>query len=131
MLAPLAVVSGCGDAGAAPTVEVNGVITYQGKPVPNVNVTFTPTTGRPATGTTNESGEFTLSTFGEGDGAVPGTHTVTLSTTEIPPMPGTPEAEQAAAATPPFPAKYSSPTTSDQKVEVKEGTNDLKIELTD
>jgi hypothetical protein len=123
--------TGCGSAGSAPTAEVKGKVTYQGNPVPNVNVTFTPDNGRPALGTTNENGEFTLSTFSEADGAVPGMHTVTLATNETEPMPGTPEAANYQPKPLPFPEKYTSPATSDLKVEVKDGSNDIPLELKD
>lgn len=122
---------GCGPE-TSPTSKVTGKVTYQGNPVPNVAVTFTPASGRPGTGTTDASGVYTISTFGDGDGAVPGMHTVTLSTTETPPMPGTPEAAAAEAKGPPFPAKYTDPTKTDLKKEVKaDGDNEINLELTD
>jgi hypothetical protein len=128
-----ACIIGCGGgAVSAPTGEVQGVVTYQGKPVPDVNVTFTPDKGRPGYGTTDAQGKFTISTFGDRDGAVPGTHKVTITDTREIPMPGTPEAEQAANTPPPFPPKYSDPAQSDLTADVKEGqVNEVTLTLSD
>jgi hypothetical protein len=127
----LLAVGGCGPE-TSPTAKVHGKVTYQGKPVPNVSVTFTPATGRPAFGTTDANGEYKLSTFGEEDGAEPGMHTVTLASTAEIPMPGTPEAAQAANQPPPFPPKYSDAATSGLSKEVKKGEdNEINLDLTD
>lgn len=132
-LACLVCALGCGgNDGSAPTGEVKGVLTYQGKPVPNVNVTFTPTQGRPGTGTTNANGEFSITTFTPDDGAVPGSHKVTVTSSEVAPMPGTPEAEKAANAPPPFPPKYSDPAQTDLTATIEQGkVNEVKLDMKD
>ena len=137
-LASLAVVSlsvaGCGSGATSGATKAGGTVTYHGQPLSGVNVTFTPEQGPCATGATDSAGRFSLMTIRPGDGAVAGKHKVTLSPGggQVPPMPGTPEAAQAAAAATPFPAKYSSPATSGLTLEVKAGeANDFKIELTD
>lgn len=130
----LALVVGCGGGGGK-TAKVSGVVTYKGQPVKKVVVTFTPANGRPARGETDEQGQFTLSTFAPGDGAVPGQHKVTLtrsggSTPE--PMPGTPEAATYKPEPLPFPAKYSAAEQSGLTANVEAGkTNEVKFELTD
>lgn len=122
--------AGCGGEGVAPTAEVTGTVTYKGAPLENVNVVFTPANGRPATGTTDAEGKFTLSTFASDDGAVPGEHRVAITSTAIPPMPGTPEAAKPQKKL--FPARYSDPAKSGLTAAVKEGeANEFKFELTD
>jgi hypothetical protein len=125
---------GCKETGSASTIEVSGVVRHNGSPVADASVTFTPEKGRPANGVTDASGRFVLSTFAEGDGAVPGPHKVSISpnASQIPPMPGTPEAAQAAAGKPPFPARYSNPEQSGFTAQVEEGKpNEFEFDMTD
>lgn len=132
LLLGVAAVAGCsgGGEGTAPTAKTAGVVTYKGTPVPNVSVTFTPASGRPANGVTDATGKFTLTTFNTGDGAVPGTHQVSITTTGEEPMPGTPEA--AAAAKAPFPARYRNPQESGLTADVKPGTkNEFTFDMQD
>jgi hypothetical protein len=82
------VVPGCGDANAPDTVPVSGVVQYQGKPLEGATVIFS-TQGADAqstllaVGKTNADGQFQVKTqmgaTGSYDGAVPGTHRVTVS----------------------------------------------------
>ncbi|MCI0702386.1 MAG: DUF4198 domain-containing protein [Planctomycetia bacterium] len=62
---------------------VRGKVTFNGQPVKEAAVTFSPAgaegqkeTGKPATGFTDENGEFVLSTFKNFDGAMVGEHRV-------------------------------------------------------
>jgi len=74
--------TGCGSGDDHPdTANASGSVTYQGVPMPGALVTFSPLDegGSPAFGTTNNQGQFTLSTFGFDDGAVPGNYKVTVS----------------------------------------------------
>jgi len=126
---------GCREAGTAPTVPVTGTVTYNNRPIEGVNVLFTPASGRPASGTTDAAGRFTLSTFDRDDGAVAGTHTVTIapgSGSGPPPMPGTPEAEQARSTPSPFPQRYSDPEQSGFTATVERGgENDFSFDMVD
>ena len=77
---------GCSDKhDAYDTIPVTGLLTCEGKPVPNAVVSFRPVKapdsrpgnpGRMALGETDENGRFTLTTYEPGDGANIGTHVV-------------------------------------------------------
>lgn len=75
----ITVALGCGSPGTAPTVPARGMLLHNGKPAQAARIIFTPKSGRPATGNTDDEGRFVLSTFESDDGAVPGEHTVTVS----------------------------------------------------
>ena len=65
---------------------VSGVVTFEGEPVVDAEVTFHPANGRPASGKTDSQGEFTLTTFDGKPGALLGQHRVTIVKHE--PVPG-------------------------------------------
>ena len=71
------------------TYPVNGIVTFNGKPLPEATVVFHSNSGdsQAAVGRTNQAGEFQMRTFEDGDGAVAGEHhvTVTCVKTEGPP----------------------------------------------
>ncbi len=100
---------------------VSGVVTLDGQPLPNVTVAFVPTQGAGSYGVTDESGKYELNAAGGNQGAIVGTHTVTITTpTDGPPGPGYKD---------PVPAKYN--TKSTLTVDVKPGKNpDTNFELT-
>lgn len=78
----VAIISGCGGNDFATPVPVSGKIIYNGNPVEDARVTFHWTgegAGRSASGKTNAQGEFSLTTFSTGDGAIPGEYTVTVA----------------------------------------------------
>ena len=68
--------AGCAAKGPR-TAPVKGTITYKGKPVPQGSIMFQPAEGQAATGQI-ENGNYVLKTFRDGDGAVLGTHRVTV-----------------------------------------------------
>jgi hypothetical protein len=75
--------TGCGGPRMAP---VKGRVLFNGQPVKDAAITFSPNgpagkleTGKPGTGFTDSNGEFELSTFKNYDGAIVGTHSVTVS----------------------------------------------------
>lgn len=94
----------------------------QGKPLPNVGVTFFPTTKGPiATGNTNDQGEFTLTTVKPGDGAPIGQSAVAIGRAEE----GPPKAGAVV-----IPDRYGRPGTSELNAEVKAGqTNVFTFDL--
>lgn len=126
-------VVGCGKSGTAPTVKVSGTVTYNGQPVEGASVAFVPENGRPASGETDASGKFTLSTFETGDGAVPGKHTVTISEpSEDPSGEGEEDYSMPDESAGRFPAKYGDLGTSDFTADVKEGgEGDFTFNMTD
>ena len=72
----------CGPSNGLDLATVRGTVTYKGEPVRAGNVTFFPddskgTVGPPATGTIND-GSFTLSSESASDGALVGTHKVSV-----------------------------------------------------
>ena len=69
---------GCGGPGVG-MQKVTGKVTVAGSPMQDITVTFLPTSGRPASGITDSSGNFTLATFSKGDGAVEGKHKVSFA----------------------------------------------------
>lgn len=122
--------AGCGGKSLAKTFPVTGVVTFQGKPLTNAIVSFMPAGGRPASGVTNERGEFTLSTFAPSDGALPGKHKVIVSE----PTPEPKEGDYSVPEPTPsrFPEKYANPRLSPLEFEVKPGgENKFTIELKD
>lgn len=69
--------AGCSS--SEPLVPVTGVITLDGKPIANAAVLFMiDRGGRPATGVTDASGRYQLSTYTDDDGALIGRHEVSV-----------------------------------------------------
>jgi len=78
---------GCGPDGKK-VVKVSGLLTLNGKPVPNAILHFEPSSGRPSWGMTNSEGRYTLKYTIDKEGAEVDTHKVWL---EFPPA--TPQEE--------------------------------------
>jgi len=122
-------ISGCkgGNPYEVKTVPAAGTVTYQGKPLTKGSILFRPEdeNGRPASGTISEDGRFTLTTFNEGDGAVPGKHLVGVVVTEETMKKGGDTGIKYIV-----PEKYSIPSTSGVEAVVPpEGSRDLKVEI--
>jgi len=106
-------ICGCGGPQMAP---VKGRVMFDGKPVKEAQVTFSPTgekgqkeTGKPGTGFTDENGHFELSTFKNYDGALVGSHSVLVVLEDT------------------NPAKCK--RTKNVAVEVKPGSNEFTVEM--
>ena len=134
---------GCGGgAGIEGTIAASGTVTYQGQPVEGAAVVFAPEgQGRAASGLTDASGRFELTTLTPGDGVLPGKFGVTISKTEVSGS-MTEEESQAYVAKhgePPkvtrkelLPAKYAAPATSGLTAEVAAGgKNEFTFDLKD
>lgn len=115
------------------TVPAGGLVTYQGKPLEYHQVTFFPTDGRPAVGVSDLKGKFILGTNQQDDGAVAGSHRV--SVTYVGPPNENPDEGVMEFSSPPPPKvkidrKYFNPETSSLTVSVPDtGSAELYIEL--
>jgi hypothetical protein len=86
MLCGLAVLMllGCGGGGGSlDTVPISGTVTLDGTPVEGANVVFAPTSGdgSAASGVTDRSGRYRLTTRDPNDGALAGSYLVMISKT--------------------------------------------------
>lgn len=139
LLCLLALLLSCG-CGGSRTSPVKGVVLLDGQPLANASVQFVPDgTGRDATATTNDQGEFVMSTFDPRDGVAPGIYKVVISPprgeVDAARYESSGDAMAAAARTKPapkkaFPQQYTSASQTPlrQKVPVREPQ--LRIELT-
>ena len=118
LLSPLWI-GGCGGSQSgprvAPTLPVHGKVTYQGQPLTGGTIQTEPDRGREASGIIGPDGAFTLTTFKENDGAVPGTHRVAIS--------GVYKGRVA------IPRKFDSYNTSKIEIDVTAGKTDYAIDL--
>lgn len=117
---------------------VEGQVTRDGKPVPNVQVIFYPDRpqgGPRSTGFTAEDGRYRLQTDVGGDGAVIGPHRVCLVPVppepkpggKAPPPPKPPQARPAAAS--PVPEKFMRPQETPLRAEVGAAPQTLDFQL--
>ncbi len=144
ILALLAVawLEGCarGTPGQLPTAPVTGQVTYQGQPLTQGEVMFIPVeTGpgvRAAYGKLDAQGQYRLTTYREGDGAILGQHRVAIvAREEVSPDMGkqiSPEGILLPGRQPKslIPERYADPATSGLSAQVKEGTNRFDFALT-
>jgi hypothetical protein len=71
--------AGCGPGGPE-TATVEGTVLLDGKPLEGATILFSPAAGRPSGGLTDAEGHYELSYTADQDGALPGEHTITIST---------------------------------------------------
>lgn len=76
----LAALAGCSD--SVDRVPVKGKVFVDGQPLTHGVVQVVPEGARPAYGELNAEGEYSLMTFKENDGTVPGVHPVTVTAIE-------------------------------------------------
>lgn len=115
--------AGCGD-GRPAVVKTSGQVLFNGEPLTFQGDGFVqviPADSRPATGKINPSdGTFTLTTFENGDGAIPGEHPVTILVNAL--GPGGQSVNL-------LPKEYADVGTSGLTVAIDKPTDSLKIEL--
>lgn len=112
---------GCGGGDSGPpvgqTVAIKGKITYMGQPLSQGTIQFEPEdSGREANGNIQPDGTFSLTTFREGDGAIPGTHRVAVS--------GTGDGGKVVV-----PIQFHNPSSSKVEIEVSAGKTEYAIDL--
>lgn len=144
-LLSLGILSGCGGTDRPEVVPVSGTVTFNDEPVAGATVRFLADGApRPATGVTAEDGTFQLTTYEPNDGAVPGTHrvTVTKSPEQAEPPAAVTDLEsdaytdamQQAQKTPRgnggLPGRYADPGRTDLSIEIRPGEpNKVELEL--
>jgi hypothetical protein len=139
MFLAVAAPSGCGKKdNRMARVPVTGTVLRMGQPVAGASVIFEPVGDTPAaTGDTDASGRFQLTTFDKGDGAVPGEYKVAVRKVEV--MGGNlpADAPDDLERPPPdekwlLPVKYGHTSSSSLTANVKaDAENDFKFELAD
>lgn len=120
--------AGCGNGGGLDLAPVEGVVTYEGRPLDHGQVVFMPSAGvagPPAMGTIDANGEFSMQTAGR-EGAVIGDHRVTVHC-RTPHQPG----EEKSMVIKPslIPEKYWKQDLSTLSFEVKNENNRYDIVL--
>ena len=124
---------GCGPS-RPKTIYVKGVVKLDGNPVEGAAVLFSPEEGRPASGTTDAQGKFELQTFEPRDGAVMGTHVVTVTLKKVTGISADPDGLSGEIAPGGMqvqwivPERYASPATSNLSVTVDRNLT-LPVEL--
>jgi hypothetical protein len=127
--------------------KVSGKVTFNGKPVPTGTIMFYPDSGPAAVGAIGPDGTYTLTTIKSGDGAVVGSHRVTIQATSVgsgslaDPSSFEDEMQLAQRKDPKakvlvpgkvdwlVPEKYSRPDTTDLTATVEPGTNTIDFLL--
>lgn len=117
-------ISGCG---GGSTVSVDGVVTFDGKPVDRATVTFRPASGRVSIGVTDSSGRYALQYTGTETGASPGNYKVTI-TTAIEGSSGEGDVAGVAGREELLPAKYHS--ESELTATVESSSTTVNFDLT-
>lgn len=128
----LVAMGGCGRGDGPEICRVTGVVTRQGKPIPNLFLNFQPTKGRPSWAMTNAEGRFDVKYDAEQDGAVKGHHKIWVAF-----RPSSPREEfefQSGKKKMPQDLqavldKYGSVATSTLQVEVKQDRQQLELKL--
>lgn len=115
----LSVLAGCGGDSVS-LGEVTGIVTVDGQPVEGLEVRFNPEGDSAGTslGYTKTDGSYQIFYGGGGNGAVVGSHTVTVTAAET-------DGEGAPVQ---IPAKYNDQT--ELKFDVQAGKNTFNIEIT-
>jgi hypothetical protein len=110
-----------------PVYRVQGKIFYEGKPTANALVVLHPVNKDPRLESVRPlahvetDGSFKLTTFANGDGAPAGEYVVTVDWRErTAPVEGAPPGRSL------LPPRYSNPASSQLRVQIKEGTNELE-----
>jgi hypothetical protein len=127
VLVTMVVCQGCGDGRSAPA-PVTGMVTYKGRPVEGARVMFYPHGTRPAVGTTDVNGRFSLLTWAPGDGALEGESVVCIGKSKMVATTDSPYNEGISL----LPEKYLAPSKSPLRARVTSaGPNEFSFALDD
>jgi len=121
-----ALVTGCSAGNDIELGRVNGHVTLDGKPLADAVVEFQPANGRASIGTTDSSGYYELQYTLDRDGAIPGEHTVRI-TTERYASGGEGSSPLVEARKELLPARYN--VESELKETVEDGSQEINFEL--
>ena len=126
----LVLLVGCGGPNVQP---VQGTITFHGKPVGPGEILFAPdqakgTKGKTAMGTFDADGVYTLTSYGEGDGALVGYHKVAIRPRTPGAEPGD-EYQMNQRGLPPIAPVYRSFSQTPLTAEVVDGDNKIDFDL--
>lgn len=134
MLAVAGLGVGCAEDAAPPeTVKVTGLVTYKNQPLSKGAVTFQPVDPgkapllRPAQGQIQSDGRYELSTFKDGDGALPGHYQIVVTSYENEPT--AEEYDAGAKRISSIPERYSNALTSGLVAEVPQDPAGEKVEV--
>ena len=115
----LLLLAGCGGAGPE-TGEVAGRVTLDGQPLSGAVVEFTPQSGRPSFGMTDDDGRYMLGYTRDVEGALIGEHAVRITTSD--PFADNPEDRRERV-----PPMYNQQTTLSAIVDAGENTLDFNL----
>jgi hypothetical protein len=122
-------VTGCGGPSLPKTIAVSGKVTYKSKPLDGAAVGFIATKGPSASAVTDANGAYKLTTYKNGDGAVPGEYAVTI-TKVIDPNPGASYLDPNSAKLKSLiPEKYGEIKTSGFTAKVEKGKQEFIFNL--
>ncbi|MDR1052641.1 MAG: carboxypeptidase-like regulatory domain-containing protein [Planctomycetaceae bacterium] len=125
----LILISGCGNSASG---RVSGVVTLDGKVLPNAAINFYPVeSGSPAVGMTDSSGRYELAISNSMKGVVPGNYKITISTLRSGQESyGVDNTSTVISAVPEYIAKkLTDPATTDLFKEVKSGRQEINFNL--
>lgn len=143
-LALIAATPGCSGGPKRPaTIKVSGKVTMGGTPVPRATVSFQPTApgGRAAVGVTDDAGQYSLTTFTAGDGAVAGDYGVAIVKMEEGPAEGSASKANSDDYVPPeglkepppakslIPPRFNNPRDSGLRASVGSGSTTFDFDL--
>jgi hypothetical protein len=144
LAAPLLFFIGCGPRGKSLVVEyIEGTVTLDGQPVPNVSITLIPAVAgsgtEPAGGRSVEAGRYTISSQNgnAGKGAVAGEYLVLASNVEVIDLSADKSFDEAAESSAHgriiqkelLPSVYQDRTKTPLKITVNKGKNKIDLEL--
>ncbi len=128
------VVTGCSKSPTPRTFPVTGQVILEGSPLKDATVMLQPADGGSfGYGITDDDGQFIISTFEVGDGAIPGLHGIIVelqaTENEMPSNLETPQNDVPSKQLQSLPLRYSKVETSGLEVDVVDGLAPLALNL--